>query len=103
MKLTKTKLKQIIKEELQKMLSEGYEDEFLKPFDEAVKRARMVYDETVAANPGMTEQEKDSLYGKLLDKVIHEAGLEPGRMSPSLSDEAEYYAGHDAMKARGEA
>ena len=103
MKLTKTKLKQIIKEEIQKMLSEGYEDEFLKPFDEAVKRARMVYDETVAANPEMIEQEKDSLYGKLLDKVIHEAGLTPRKMSPSLAGEAEYYDAHDAAKERGEA
>jgi|7_EtaG_2_1085326.scaffolds.fasta_scaffold13629_3 CO dehydrogenase/acetyl-CoA synthase beta subunit len=96
MKLTKTKLKQIIKEEIQKMLSPP-------GFDEAVQRARMVYDETVAANPEMTEQEKDSLYGKLLDKVIHEAGLTPRKMSPSLAGEAEYYDAHDAAKERGEA
>ena len=96
MNITKSRLKQIIKEEIQKMSSPP-------GFDEAVKRARLVYDEAVAANPEMTGAERDSLYGKLLDKVMREAGLERGGMSSSLSDEAEYYASHDAAKTRGEA
>tara|TARA_Y100000034_G_C6665477_1_gene291914 strand:+ start:182 stop:517 length:336 start_codon:yes stop_codon:yes gene_type:complete len=103
MKLTKSKLKQIIKEEIQKMssaLSEGYEDEFLKPFDQAVENARMVYDRAVDANPEMTEQGRADLYGKLLDKAIHEAGLTPRKMSASLSDEAAYIAGHEADEER---
>ena len=96
MSITKSRLKQIIKEEIQKMSSPP-------GFDEAAKSARMVYDETVAASPEMTGAERDNLYRKLLDKVLRDAGLKRGGMSPSLSDEAEYYAGHDAMKKRGEA
>ena len=96
MKLTKSKLKQIVKEELGKMSSPP-------GFDEAVQRARMVYDRAVDANPEMTEQERADLYGELLDKAIHEAGLTPRKMSASLSDEAEYYDAHDGAKERGEA
>ena len=93
MKLTKSKLKQIVKEELGKMSSPP-------GFDQAVENARMVYDAAVAANPEMTEQGRADLYGKLLDKAIHEAGLTPRKMSASLSDEAAYMAGHEADEER---